>query len=197
MWLQGDVDGGERLEKDALRVIGELDERSGIALCLNALAWMAASRRDLERAAVLQGAATSVWESFPGRLPAPLSGYDERCGRLVLQGLGSHARRRLFEKGRKLHRAAAVAHGVGAQIPGAAAPAAPQRTGMLTNREREVAELVAVGLTDRDIAMRLMISPRTAESHVQHILTKLGFRSRSQIAAWVTRAPTYGATSTR
>ncbi len=54
----------------------------------------------------------------------------------------------------------------------------------MSERELEVAELVAKGLTDREIAAELVIAPRTAESHVQHILTKLGFRSRSQIAAW-------------
>ena len=54
----------------------------------------------------------------------------------------------------------------------------------LTERELEVAELVAKGMTDREIAAELVISQRTAESHVQHILTKLGFRSRAQIAAW-------------
>ena len=55
----------------------------------------------------------------------------------------------------------------------------------LTRREREVANLVAEGLTNRDIATRLFISERTAESHVEQIRGKLGFRSRSQIAAWV------------
>ena len=55
----------------------------------------------------------------------------------------------------------------------------------MSKREREDARLVAAGLTDRDIATKLVISQRTAESHLQHILTKLGFRSRSQIAAWV------------
>ena len=54
----------------------------------------------------------------------------------------------------------------------------------LTEREIEVARLVALGLTNRDIADRLVISERTAEGHVQRILDKLGFRSRSQIAAW-------------
>ena len=43
---------------------------------------------------------------------------------------------------------------------------------------------MAQGLTDRQIAARLVISPRTAESHVEQILTRLGFRSRAQIAAW-------------
>ena len=59
---------------------------------------------------------------------------------------------------------------------------------MLSPREAEVARLVAEGLTNRQIAERLVISERTAENHVQHILTKLGFATRSQIAAWSVRA---------
>jgi DNA-binding CsgD family transcriptional regulator/sugar lactone lactonase YvrE len=55
----------------------------------------------------------------------------------------------------------------------------------LTRREREVAELVADGLTSREIAAKLFISERTAEGHVEQIRNKLGFRSRAQIAAWV------------
>jgi DNA-binding NarL/FixJ family response regulator len=57
----------------------------------------------------------------------------------------------------------------------------------LSSREAEVAALVAEGLTNRQIAARLVISERTAENHVQHILTKLGFTTRSQIAAWCVR----------
>ncbi|MEV0332597.1 AAA family ATPase [Nocardia sp. NPDC050717] len=57
----------------------------------------------------------------------------------------------------------------------------------LTPREREVAELVARGLTNREIAAALVLSERTAQNHVQHILTKLGFATRSQIASWVSR----------
>jgi DNA-binding NarL/FixJ family response regulator len=56
----------------------------------------------------------------------------------------------------------------------------------LTPREREVAELVAQGLTNREIAARLYLSARTAQSHVQHILTKLGLPNRGQIAVWIT-----------
>ena len=54
----------------------------------------------------------------------------------------------------------------------------------LSPREVEVTRLVAEGLTNRQIAERLVISERTAQNHVQHILTKLGFATRSQIAAW-------------
>jgi non-specific serine/threonine protein kinase len=55
---------------------------------------------------------------------------------------------------------------------------------ILSARERLVASLVAQGLSNRQIAGRLVISERTAESHVEHIRNKLGFHSRSQVAAW-------------
>ncbi len=60
----------------------------------------------------------------------------------------------------------------------------PARYTALTRREREVASLVARGLTNRQIAEQLFISDRTAETHVIHILNKLGFSSRAQVAAW-------------
>ena len=58
----------------------------------------------------------------------------------------------------------------------------PRQT--LTNRETEVAVLAARGLTNRDIAAQLCLSVRTVEVHVDHILTKLGFRTRTRLAAW-------------
>jgi DNA-binding NarL/FixJ family response regulator len=54
----------------------------------------------------------------------------------------------------------------------------------LSAREREVAVLIAHGLTNRQIAHRLVIAPRTADNHVQHIFDKLGLSSRAQVAAW-------------
>jgi DNA-binding CsgD family transcriptional regulator len=54
----------------------------------------------------------------------------------------------------------------------------------LSRREREIAVHVAAGLSNREIAEGLVLSERTVETHVQHILEKLGFRSRTQIAAW-------------
>jgi DNA-binding NarL/FixJ family response regulator len=56
----------------------------------------------------------------------------------------------------------------------------------LSPREREVATLIARGLTNRQIAERLVISLRTADAHVAHILAKLGFAARAQIAVWAT-----------
>ncbi|MFN2581726.1 MAG: AAA family ATPase [Candidatus Dormibacteria bacterium] len=61
------------------------------------------------------------------------------------------------------------------------------KSGPLTRREREIAELVADGLTNRQIAERLFLSERTAQNHVQHILDKLALDNRSQIAVWVER----------
>ena len=54
----------------------------------------------------------------------------------------------------------------------------------LTRREAEVAQLMASGLTNREIAARLYLSVRTVEVHVDRILTKLGFRTRTQLTAW-------------
>jgi pimeloyl-ACP methyl ester carboxylesterase/DNA-binding CsgD family transcriptional regulator len=56
----------------------------------------------------------------------------------------------------------------------------------LTDREVEVARLIAEGLTNQSIARRLSVAPRTAEAHVENIRRKLGVRSRAQIAAWST-----------
>ncbi len=66
-----------------------------------------------------------------------------------------------------------------ARLPATAAVRSP-----LSPREREVARLVARGLTNKQIGETLFVSERTAENHVQHILVKLGFSNRSQIAAW-------------
>ncbi|XUL94022.1 response regulator transcription factor [Streptomyces galilaeus] len=59
----------------------------------------------------------------------------------------------------------------------------------LSRREWEVAELVAKGHTNKEIAASLVVSTRTAEGHVRRILDKLGLLSRAQIAAWMTGSP--------
>jgi pimeloyl-ACP methyl ester carboxylesterase len=63
-------------------------------------------------------------------------------------------------------------------------PVARRRADGLTARQREVAELVSQGCTNREIATRLGIDERSAEGHVERIRLRLGFRSRAQIAAW-------------
>jgi DNA-binding NarL/FixJ family response regulator len=70
-----------------------------------------------------------------------------------------------------------------ASVP-SAAPSAPPSA--LTPRELEIAALIAAGRSNKAIAAELVISPATAARHVANIMTKLGFRSRAQIAAWAT-----------
>jgi DNA-binding CsgD family transcriptional regulator len=57
----------------------------------------------------------------------------------------------------------------------------------LTTREFEVARLVGEGLTNAEIADSLGIAPKTASSHVEHILTKLGASRRAEIATWASQ----------
>jgi DNA-binding NarL/FixJ family response regulator len=77
-----------------------------------------------------------------------------------------------------------------AQLTAAPADGSPSRAGdsPLSPRELQVARLVGQGLTNKQIGQKLYVSERTAENHVQQILTKLGLRNRSQIAAWASGA---------
>jgi DNA-binding NarL/FixJ family response regulator len=58
---------------------------------------------------------------------------------------------------------------------------------VLTRREQQVVELIAEGLSNKDIAARLVVGQRTAEGHVKNVLAKLGLSSRTQVAAWAAR----------
>jgi DNA-binding CsgD family transcriptional regulator len=71
-------------------------------------------------------------------------------------------------------------------ISGVGAPDRPAKENgsPLTARERQVALLIAEGLTNGEIAARLKMAERTADAHVEHIRNKLGLRTRSQIAVW-------------
>jgi predicted ATPase len=63
---------------------------------------------------------------------------------------------------------------------------------LLTSRERQIAALVAEGMSNRDIAQRLAISKRTVDAHLEHIFGKLGISSRVQLTTWLSSAPTAG-----
>ncbi len=68
-----------------------------------------------------------------------------------------------------------------------AVPRGPRAVGVLTRREREVLELLAEGLTNRELAARLYLTPKTVEHHVRSVLRKLGLRSRAEAAAYAVR----------
>jgi non-specific serine/threonine protein kinase len=177
-WRTGALDEAQRLQRAALSLMRQVDDRSGVALAIDALSWLAGARGHWRHAATLAGAADTTWLSIPARRPGPLVGFRDECvdgGRLALGGAQWEAR---YTEGTRLDRGAAVRLALGDT------PAGPTG-GALTPRQQQVALLVADGLTDREIAARLYISTRTAESHVEQILARLGFRSRAQVAGWV------------
>jgi len=86
-------------------------------------------------------------------------------------------------RGSSMTTAEAISYATGSP-PQPAAPTDSNGNGPLTSREKQVALLIADGLTNPEIAGRLRMAERTADAHVEHIRNKLGLRSRSQIAVW-------------
>ena len=85
----------------------------------------------------------------------------------------------------RLYRVPSGPDGAGRTPPGTGAGATTdRRAGWLSRREREVADLVAHGRSNREIAEELSIAVATAERHVANIMNKLGYHSRAQVAAW-------------
>ena len=77
------------------------------------------------------------------------------------------------------------AHGLLSPMPPSPQRAAKRANGGLTAREREIAVRIARGQSSREIALELVITERTVETHIGNILSKLGYHARTQIAAWV------------
>ncbi|QSR24158.1 LuxR family transcriptional regulator [Nocardioides aromaticivorans] len=187
-WLEDDFSGAEDLARQSLGITLEFNDQLGIAHLIGLLGWVAASKGDAENGAHLVGLSDALRE----KLGTPMSAFGPHLAschtrsqeRLRAQ-LGDDAYRAAVQAGAKLD-----AHSVVLEITHTeATPDAAQPTlgvsSLLTRRELEVAQLVAQGLSNKAIAETMVVSTRTVESHVRHILTKLGFRSRAQVAAWI------------
>lgn len=154
-----------------------------IAECLEGLARTAALRKEPERAAVLFAAADASFERLRSQLPVWSDQAEhERCLSGVRAALSRGAFAAAETRGRAMTLDEAVAYALAQG--GASQTGAVTGAGALTPRERDVASRIAQGLTNRQIAASLVVTERTAETHVQNILNKLGFSSRAQIAAW-------------
>jgi predicted ATPase/DNA-binding NarL/FixJ family response regulator len=133
----------------------------------------------------------SVARTYPdGSAIGPEQALFEQALAVTRAALGEDVHEQAWAEGqrRTLDEAIDVALSLAEAAPPTASeqasrPASPP-VGALTRREREVAAWIARGLTNRQIADELVISEMTADSHVGHILRKLGFRSRAQVAAW-------------
>ena len=186
VWREGDSRRGRALEQESLRMNLAMDSRLGISLNLEILAWIAADNDQFERAAQLLG----IVETMSRSSGAPLAGYghlaryQEEALDRTREALGEESFDHLLQRGAGLTFRQAIAYALGEKVP-APRPASHGAEPRLTRREREIAGLVAQGQSNREIASTLVIAQRTAESHVENILVKLGFTSRAQIAAWV------------
>jgi DNA-binding NarL/FixJ family response regulator len=99
--------------------------------------------------------------------------------------LGEARFNKAFEAGANFDRDGAVGLALGKKVVRDAGPPTARTPDPLGKREREVARLIAEGLSNKEIATRLFLSERTVETHVYNILNKLGFNSRVSIASWV------------
>jgi non-specific serine/threonine protein kinase len=198
-WLQGEHPRATQLQRESLTLQREMDDRVGIADSLDVLAWVANAAGEPARAARLFGAAEAVRErSGATSLPLWRAEYERNLA-ATRAGQGAESFAAAWTVGRSLTVEEAIEEALRergpapeAAIPPEAASAGPA-AGPLSRRERDVAALIAQGLTNRQIADQLVISEWTVDTHVRHILTKLDVRSRAQVATWATehglRAP--------
>jgi non-specific serine/threonine protein kinase len=116
-----------------------------------------------------------------------LADRHDRCTAELQAALGTEHSAALMDHGARLDFAEAIDTAMGRPRGERASGGKPsdRATTRLTRRESEVAGLVGRGLSNREIAQTLVIAQRTAETHVERILTKLGFTTRAQIAAWM------------
>jgi predicted ATPase/DNA-binding CsgD family transcriptional regulator len=170
--------------QEGLKLAGEWDSAWGMAECLEGLAVVASSQSQPERAGRLLGAAGRLRETI-GAPVHPVDRADhERAVQASQAALGETAYAAAWADGRAMSLDQVIDY---AESTGDT-PLAPvgDQLAQLTAREREVAVLIARGLSNRQIAETLVIAERTVTNHVEHIFDKLGFRSRAQVATWVT-----------
>jgi non-specific serine/threonine protein kinase len=170
--------------QEGLKLSRDWDSAWGIAECLEGLAVVAAAEGESERAARLLGAAARLREAI-GAPVHPVDRSDhERAVAASQSALGPGGYAAAWASGEAMSVDEVIEYAVSTSegvAPGG------EELAQLTAREREVAMLIARGLSNRQIAETLVIAERTVTNHVEHIFDKLGFRSRAQVASWITQ----------
>lgn len=177
-----------RLLTESLEAKRDIGDVLGAALALDLYAWVLAADDDAERAAAVLAGAARMWGTFGRELYGSHDWLERRaaCETRCRELIGDRAYDAAYVHGSTLSREETLALALDAAASGERKPVpARECPTVLTKRERQVAALVAKGLSNRDIAAQLTLSTRTVEGHVQQVLTKLAFTSRSQIAAWL------------
>lgn len=184
-WLQRDF---ETARVRALSGLRASPDQLLVTHCVELLAWCASSRNDATLAARLFAAADRRWHQVGGNFSGfvGLSHHREHSLESVRHSLTREEFEGAYQSGYHMtvDDIAAVVTDLESPDSTYAADSSPD-TSPLTSREYEVAMLLAEGLSNREIAKKLTISPRTAESHVNHILTKLDVPNRTQIVTWI------------
>lgn len=184
-WKWGEHTRAETLAKETLRIKEEFGDRLGMAMAMELIAWCAEKHDQPARAAQLLGAVDSALRSVGATtLFKHLAADHAACEERTHAALGPKVWKENYDKGSAYEFAGAVSMALQRSARSPAPSPVPRHDSQLTSREHEIAELVAKGLSNREIAAQLVISPRTAEKHVEKILTKLGLTSRTQIGVW-------------
>ncbi|NGN63974.1 LuxR family transcriptional regulator [Streptomyces sp. A7024] len=200
LWGLGRHDEAAAVLRSAVAMCMEIDHAQGIAFSIDTFGWIAAAEGRFERAVPLLAAADRLWERFHDPrlgIPAMHQAHDEAVA-AARTALGTRRYEKLYAAGAALPLQAAVDRAVSAPHAAATKERAGRTRGgwaMLTVREREIAALIAEGLSNRRIAERLTISKRTVDSHVEHVRGKLGYASRAQIATLATSHQSSSGTS--
>jgi predicted ATPase/DNA-binding CsgD family transcriptional regulator len=175
----GEIRGARTAFQEALPTSLELGDRWVAPLIIGGLAGVAAHTGRPGRALRLEGVARGLCDAGQFSMPAVMESRLDRDLAPARKQLGAVAGE-IAGEARRMGLDEAVSYALADE------PEQAWRSGRgaLTRRETEVATLVAQGLTNRDIAGRLVLSVRTVDTHVDHVLTKLGFGTRTQLASW-------------
>lgn len=185
--VRGDPDAAIEMVREAIEMKWFFRDLCGLATAMDLLGWSLADAGRHADAAVFLGATESLWNSFGVRLFGSADWLEpmKAAEALCRKALGDRGFTRAVEVGQALDWNSSVDLALGrTSMPSAPHLLRGSDDVRLTKRERQIAGLVAAGLSNREIASTLVISQRTAEGHVENILAKLGFRSRTQVATW-------------